>query len=82
MKSKMKMLLKFVGIFALCFAVIYLIMFFWGWNAVETGDPILIEVVCAVIMSVFLFAFGEAVSALEKRVKTLEGRINKLENKE
>lgn len=41
MKSKMKMLLKFVGIFALCFAVIYLIMFFWGWNAVETGDPFL-----------------------------------------
>lgn len=82
MKNKMKMLLKFAGIFALCFVVIYLIMFFWGWKLIETGDPILMEVVCAVILSVFLCAFGEAVSALEKRVKSLEERLDKLENKQ
>ncbi len=81
MKNKMKLLLKFAGIFALCFVVIYLIMLFWGWKLIETGDPILIEVVCAVILSVFLFAFGEAVSALEKRVKSLEKRLDELENK-
>lgn len=53
MKNKMKLLLKFVGVFVLCFIVIYLIMFFWGWRLIETGNPILIEVVFAAILSIF-----------------------------
>ena len=82
MKNKMKLLLKFAGVFALCFIIIYLIMFFWGWKLIETGDPVLIEVVFAVILSVFLCAFGEAGSALEKRVKSLEERLKEFENKQ
>ena len=82
MKNKIKLLLKFVGVFVLCFIVIYLIMFFWGWRLIETGNPILIEVVFAAILSIFLCAFGEAVSALEKRVKALEERLKELENKQ
>lgn len=82
MKNKMKLLLKFLGVFLLCLIVIYLIMLFWGWKLIETGNPILIEVVFAAILSVFLYAFGEAVSVLEKRVKALEERIKKLENRQ
>ncbi len=81
MKNKMKLLLKFVGVFVLCFIVIYLIMLFWGWRLIETENPILIEVVFAAILSVFLYSFGEAASALEKRVKALEERLKELENK-
>ena len=80
--KKMKLLLKFLGVFLLCFIVIYLIMLLWGWKLIETGDPILIEVVFAAVLSIFLYAFGEAVSSLEKRIKALEQRLKELENKQ
>lgn len=82
MKTKIKLLLKFAGVFVFCFIVIYLIMFFWGWKLVESGDPILIEVVVALILSIFLFAVGEVMTTFEKRIKSLEERLEKLERKE
>lgn len=82
MANKMKRLLKWAGVFVLCFLVIYLIVFFGGWRLFESGDPILIEIGAALVLSIFLFAFGEGIEALEKRVKTLEERLNQFENKE
>ena len=81
MRDKIKSLLKWLAIFILCFIVIYLIVFFGGWKLFESGDPILIEVGVALILSIFVFVFNEIVTALDKRVKSLEGRLNELENK-
>ena len=65
-------------IFLLCLIVIYLFVFFGGWKLFESGDPILIEVGVAFVLSFFVFVINEVVMGLEKRVKTLEDRINKL----
>lgn len=82
MKDKIKLLLRWAGIFLLCFFVIYLFVFFWGWKLFESGDPILIEVGVAFVLSFFVFVINEVVMGLEKRVKALEERINELEKKE
>ena len=82
MKDKIKLLLRWAGIFLLCFIVIYVFVFFGGWKLFESGDPILIEVGVAFVLSVFVSISNEVVTGLEKRVKSLEERINELENKE
>ena len=82
MKDKIKLLLRWVGIFLLCLIVIYLFVFFGGWKLFESSDPILIEVGVAFVLSFFVFVINEVVMGLEKRVKTLEERINELEKKE
>lgn len=82
MKHEIKLLLKWAGTFILCFIVIYLIVFFGGWKLFESGDPILIEVGIALILSIFVFIFNEIVTTLEKRVKSLEERLNEIENKQ
>lgn len=82
MKDKIKLLLKWAGTFVLCFIVIYLIVFFGGWKLFESGNPILIEVGVALILSFFVFVFNEIVTSLEKKVKFLEERLNELENKQ
>ena len=82
MKDKIKLLLKWAGIFILCFIVIYLFVFFGGWRLFGSGDSILIEVGVALVLSFFVFVFNEVVTGLEKRVKSLEERINELENKQ
>ena len=79
MKDKFKLLLKWAGIFALCFVVIYLFVFCGGWKLFESGDPILIEIGVAFVLSFFVFIFSEIVIGLEKRVKSLEERVNELE---
>ena len=81
MKKKAKMLLRYLGVFLLCFLTIYLIVFFGGWKLFESGDPILMEVGAALILSIFIFPFNETVTKLDKKVKTLEERIKKLEEK-
>ena len=81
MKNKIKLLLKWAGMFVLCFIIIYLIVFFGGWKLFESGDPILIEIGVALMLSFFVFVFIEIVTGLEKRVKSLEERLNELENK-
>ena len=82
MKDKIKLLLKWAGIFLLCFIVIYFFVFFGGWKLFESDDPILIEVGVAYVLSFFVFAFNEIVTGLAKRVKSLEERLNELENKQ
>ena len=82
MKNKLKMLLRWAFWFLICFVVIYLFVFFGGWKLFKSRNPILIEVGIAIPLSVFVFAGNEAAIELEKRVKALEERLNKLENKD
>lgn len=81
MKEKFKTMLRWFAWFAVCFLVIYLVVFFGGWKLFESGDPILMEVGAALILSIFIFPFNETVTKLDKKVKTLEERIKKLEEK-
>lgn len=82
MKEKFKIFLKWAVVFLLCFLLIYLFVFFGGWKLFESGDPILIEIGVALVLSFFVFVFGEIVTGLEKRVKSLEERLNEFEKKE
>ena len=82
MKEKFKIFLKWAVVFLLCFLLIYLFVFFGGWQLFESGDPILIEIGVALVLSFFVFVFGEIVTSLEKRVKSLEERLNEFEKKE
>lgn len=82
MKNKIKTFLRWLAMFLLCFVVIYLCVFLGGWKLFESGDPILMEIGVALVLSIFFFAINEVVTGLEKRVEYLEERINKLENKE
>lgn len=81
MKDKIKLVLKWAVTFIICFIVIYLIVFFGGWKLFESGDPILIEIGVAFILSFFVFIFYEIVTGLEKRVQSLEKQIDELENR-
>ena len=78
LKNKLKSLLRWAGIFLLCFAVVYLTVFFGGWKLFESGDPVLIELGAALILSVFVFAFNETITKLEKKIEDLEKRIDAL----
>ena len=82
MKDKLKLLLKWFGTFLICFIVIYLTVFFGGWKLFNSGDPILIEIGVALVLSIFVFVINEVITALDKRVKVLEERLNELENKQ
>ena len=82
MKNKLKMFLRWTFWFLICFVVIYLFVLFGGWKLFKSRNPILIEVGIAILLSVFVFAGNEAAIELEKRVKALEERLNKLENKD
>ena len=79
-KNKFLTLLRWAGIFLLCFAVVYLTVFFGGWKLFESRDPLLIEIGVALILSIFVFAFNETVTKLEKKIEALEKRIDEMEN--
>ena len=79
MKDKIKSLFRWAGTFVLCFIVIYLTVFFGGARLFESGDPILIEIGAALILSFFVFIFNEIVTRLEKRINALEERLKESE---
>ena len=81
MKNMLKTLLKYAIVFVVCFIVIYLVVMFGGWRLFESGDPILIELGVALIASIFIFPINEIVNNLIKEIKSLEKRIEILENK-
>lgn len=74
------MLLRWLGTFSLCFLAIYLIVFLGGWKLFESGDPILIEIGAALVLSIFFFAINEVLTMHEKKIKDLEDHIKKLED--
>ena len=82
MKNKIKLLLRWAGAFILCLILIYLFVLFGGWKLFASGDPILIEVGVAFVLSFFVFGINEAIMGFEKRIKSLEERVNELEKKE
>lgn len=82
MKNKLKALLRWAGMFLLCFTVVYLTVFFGGWRLFESGDPILIEIGVALVLSFFVYALNETVTKLEKKIEALEKRIREMENKQ
>ena len=82
MNNKFKSFLRWAGTFVICFLVIYLAVFFGGWKLFSSGDPILIEIGVALVLSIFVFVINEVITALDKRVKALEERLNELENKQ
>ncbi len=79
MKAKLKSILKFLGTFALCFIVIYLVVFSGGWKLFQSNDPILIELGVALILSIFVFAINEVLTKQNEKIKSLEERIIELE---
>ena len=79
MKSKLKLLLLWLAVFAACFAIIYLIVLFGGAKLFESGDPILIELGAALILSVFVSVILHAMEKQSKRIDALETRIQTLE---
>ena len=79
MKSKLKFFLRYLAVFAACFVIIYLLVFFGGAKLFESGDPILIELGAALILSVFVFVILHAMEAQSKRIDALEARIQTLE---
>ena len=79
MKSKLKLLLLWLAVFAACFVIIYLIVFFGGAKLFESGDPILIELGAALILSVFVSVILHAMEAQSKRIDALEKRVKRLE---
>ena len=80
MKKKAKMLLRWLGAFILCFLAIYLIVFLGGWKLFESGDPIMMEIGAALVLSIFFFAINEVLTMHEKKIKDLEEHIKKLED--
>ena len=80
MKSKGKMILRFLGCFVLCFLVIYLTVFVGGWKLFQSGDPILIEIGVSVILSIFVFAVNEVMTSHDKKIKDLEKQVKMLED--
>ena len=79
MKEKIKMILKWAVIFVICLMLIYLFVLVGGWKLFESGNPLLIEIGVALILSIFVFAFSETSNNLENKIKDLERRINELE---
>ena len=79
MKAKLKSILRYLGIFILCFIAIYLVIFSGGWKLFQSNDPILIELGAALILSIFIFAINEVLTKQDKKIKALEERISELE---
>ena len=72
--------LRWLGAFILCFLAIYLIVFLGGWKLFESGDPILMEIGAALVLSIFFFAINEVLTMHEKKIKDLEDHIKELED--
>lgn len=69
MKKKAKMLLRWLGAFILCFLAIYLIVFLGGWKLFESGDPILMEIGAALVLSIFFFCNQRSANNARKEDK-------------
>ena len=79
MKSKLKFFLRYLAVFAACFVIIYLFVFFGGAKLFESGDPILIELGAALILALFVTVLLSVCEAQSKRIDALEARVRTLE---
>lgn len=76
-----KLLLRWLGCFAICFLVVYLLAFASGHKLFENGNSALIGASVALMLSALTFGATERYIALKAKIKDLEDRIAKLEKK-
>lgn len=82
MKTKnRKMALHLLVSIGISFLVIYLFIFFGGWQLFEAGDPILYEIAAAIGIGIVVWLIYEVTVYYDARIKALEKRISELENK-
>lgn len=79
MKERLKLILRFIGLFLICFITIYLVVFIGGWKLFESGDPILIEIGVAFILAIFMTAINEVLTQHQNKIIALEEKIAELE---
>ena len=83
MKKGLQYLLRLLLCAVLCFVVVWLIVFAGGWKLWESGDPILMEILAALILGVLLCGtlcgFEEMWQAQRRRIEELEARVAELE---
>ncbi|MBQ2391327.1 MAG: hypothetical protein II306_06120 [Clostridia bacterium] len=78
---KFKMLLHWLVSTLICFACIYLAVFFGGWRLIVSGDPILLEIAVSIIVGFIMWIIFELSRAHESKLNELEKRIEELEKK-
>ncbi len=80
-KRNRKMVLHLLVSIGISFLVIYLFIFFGGWQLFEAGDPILYEIGAALGIGLIIWLIYEVTVYYDARMKELEKRILELENK-
>ena len=82
--SKLKYLLVWALCILVCFIIIFLYVSWFGWELIESGDPVKIELGGAVILGSLFFIIINTIYELEKqheeKLKSLEKRIEELES--
>lgn len=81
-KRNIKMGIHLIVSILVCFVVIYLFVFFGGWQLFEAGDPILLEIAAAIAVGFILWIVFEISKFHEAKIEELEKRIEALEKKE
>ena len=79
--QKVKMVFHFFVSVCISFVLIYIFVFFGGWKLLESGDPILLEIVAAIAMGLIFWVMYEITKGYEAKLAELERRIEALEDK-
>lgn len=80
-KQNRKMALHLLVSIGISFVVIYIFIFFGGWQLFEAKDPILYEIAAAIGIGIVVWLIYEVTVYYDARIKALEKRISELENK-
>ena len=85
LKKNLKFLLAWALCILACFVIVFFCMFCGGWELFESGDPIKFEISISMILGSLFFVVLMIIYELEKqheeKMKSLEKRIEKLENR-
>lgn len=79
--QKVKMVFHFFVSVCINFGLIYIFVFFGGWKLLESGNPILLEIVAAIAMGFIFWVMYEITKGYEVKLAELERRIESLEGK-
>lgn len=78
-KQNLKRALHLLICIGASFLLIYLFVFFGGWQLFEAGDPILYEIAAAIGVGFIIWLMYEVSVQCDARIKALEKRISELE---